>query len=370
VRHSLGAVSRRDAIPPPRVLAAGLALRRMLLRATDALLPANAVLWERTMGVARTQAVGTIAELGVADVLASGPLTAAEIAPRVGADADALHRVMRLAAVEGILTLDGRGRFGLTRVGRSLRSDAASSMRPWARYAALRSTGAAWDDLTETVRTGRSAFARVHGMSVWDWFNEHPDEGRLFAAAMRTVTEIDAPAIAASDLWPDSGTVCDVAGGAGTLLGEILAQHPQLRGVLVEAPIVLAEAETHLDSRGVRERTELVEGDLFAGFRAQADVFVLKNILHDWDDATSAKILANVRTTMEPGQRLVVIEQLQERNDPHQVTSLVDLLMLTQCVDGRERSRDELRALLTGAGFTPGRVEPTGVSALVEGVAA
>lgn len=363
------AVSRRDVLPPPRVVATGLALRRMLLRAADALLPANAVLWDRTMGVARTQVVGTIAELGVADVLAFGPLTAGEIAPRVGADPDALHRVLRLAASEGILTLDGRGRFGLTRVGRALRSDAASSMRPWARYAALRSTGAAWEDLTETVRTGRSAFPRVHGMSVWDWFNEHPDEGRLFAGAMRTVTEIDAPAIAASDLWPRSGTVCDVAGGAGTLLGEILATHPALRGVLVEAAVVLTEAEAHLARRGLRDRAELVEGDLFGGFSAQADVFVLKNIVHDWDDATSAKILANVRATMAPGQRLLVIEQLQERNDPHQFTSLTDLLMLTQCDDGRERSRAELRDLLTGAGFSPGRIAPTGVSAIVEGVA-
>jgi hypothetical protein len=112
---------------------------------------------------------------------------------------------------------------------------------------------------------------------------------------------------------------------------------------------------------------ELVEGDLFEGVRARADVYVMKNILHDWDDATSAKILANVRATMEPGSSLVLAEQLQERNAPEQIASISDLQMLTQCVEGRERSREELRGLLAGVGLTPGRVERRGTGALIEG---
>jgi hypothetical protein len=207
-------------------------------------------------------------------------------------------------------------------------------------------------------------------MSVWDWFAAHPEEERLFAAAMRSITEFDAPALASSALVPDAGTVCDVAGGAGTLLAEVLIARPGLRGVLVEAPGVLAEAEEHLSARGVLDRAELVEGDLFGELPATgADLYVLKNILHDWDDPTSAKILAGVRAAMAPGARLVLVEQLQERNRPHPFASLSDLQMLTQCVDGRERSREELQALLAGAGFTPSRVERAGVSALVEGVA-
>jgi hypothetical protein len=220
------------------------------------------------------------------------------------------------------------------------------------------------------VRTGRSAFERVHGSSGWDWFAAHPEEERLFAAAMRSITEFDAPAVAGSELLPDRGVVCDVAGGAGTLLGEILIARAELRGVLVEAPGVLAEADAHLSERGVRDRVELVEGDLMGELSAQADLYLLKNILHDWDDPTSARILASVRSTMAPGTRLVLIEQLQERNRPHPFASLSDLQMLTQCVDGRERSTEELHALLAGAGLQPGRVERAGVSALIEGVAA
>jgi hypothetical protein len=220
------------------------------------------------------------------------------------------------------------------------------------------------------VRTGRAAFPRVHGTSVWDWFAKHPEEERLFASAMRSMTEFEAPSLTTASVWPEEGTLCDVAGGAGTLLAAILADRPRLRGVLVEAPGVLAEAEPHLAARGVGDRVELVEGDLFGDVSARADLYVLKNILHDWDDATSAKILANVRAAMEPGKRLVLVEQLQERNRPHPFASVTDLQMLTQCDDGRERSPAELQELLSGAGFDPGQVERVGISSLVEGVAA
>jgi hypothetical protein len=356
-------------LPPPLVVDAGLALRRVLLRAADALLPAGAVAWERSMGLARTHVIATLAELGIADALSSGPLTAVELAPQVGADADTLHRLLRAAAADGLLKLDRRGRFKLTRVGGMLRSDIPTSGRDWALYMALESTRAAWAGLTESVRTGRSAFARVHGASVWDWFAEHPEEERLFAGAMRAITEFEAPALAAASLWPERGTVCDVGGGAGTLLAAILAERPELRGVLVEAPGVLEEADSYLRRRGVRDRVELVTGDFFERVEARADVYVLKNVLHDWDDETSARILATVREPMAPGARLVVIDQLQERNGTLSFAPLVDLQMLTQCVEGRERSRAELRALLAAAGLRPERFERAGLSALAEGVA-
>src|SRR4051812_38221887 len=357
-------------VPPPLAVDAALALRRLLLRAADSLLPPWAAVWDKTMGVGRTQVIGVIAELGVPDLLDGGRQTAAELARRLDVDADALHRVLRAAAVDGLLRVDRRGRFRLTRFGRTLRSDSPGTLRPWARYMALRSSRDAWGDLEESVRTGRAAFERVHGTSVWDWFAAHPEEERLFAAAMRSITEFDAPALAASGLVPDSGTVCDVAGGAGTLLAEVLSARPSLRGVLVEAAGVLREAEEVLSRRGVRERAELVEGDLFGDLPAVgAELWLLKNILHDWDDPTSLRILPAVRRAMSAGERLVVVEQIQERDEPHPFASLSDIQMLTQCVDGRERSRDELRELLSRAGFTPGRVERAGVSALVEGVA-
>lgn len=365
------AASRRThaRVLPPFATDVALAARRVLLRAADALLPAPAVLLMHTFGIGRTQVCAAMAELGVADALGDGRLTAAELAPRVGADADALHRLLRMAAVDGLVRLDRRGRFRLTRLGSALRGDAPAGLRSWARYMGLESTRRAWGDLTESVRTGEAAFRRVNGTSVWEWFAAHPEEERLFAEAMRSLTGLDAAAVAAASLWPQHGVVCDVAGGTGTLLAAILAPRPGLRGVLVEGPGVLAEAEAMLASAGVRDRVELVEGDLLGRLDARGDVYVLKHVLHDWDDETSARILARVRATMPAGARLVVVEQLQERNRPHPLASVVDLQMMTQCENGRERSPDELRALLRGAGLAAGRLERTGANALFEGVA-
>ena len=157
------------------------------------------------------------------------------------------------------------GRFRETRLTKTLRTDAAVSMRQWCRYFTLPSTVAAWQDLVGSVRTGRSAFPRVHGRSVWDYYGDHPDEGRAFAEAMRAMTSMDAPAVAAAYPWPESGTVCDVAGGTGTMLAAaVLARRKGLRGVLVDVKDVLVEAGPFLDGRGLTERVELVECDIFA----------------------------------------------------------------------------------------------------------
>jgi O-methyltransferase domain len=186
---------------------------------------------------------------------------------------------------------------------------------------------------------------------------------------MRRITEELAPAIVAGYDWPRDGVVCDVAGGVGTLLAAILRNRPDLRGVLVDGPGVLAEADKWLSSIALRDRVELKEGNIFERVDARADVYLLKDVLHDWGDPACAQILATVRATMPPGSRLVLVEDLQERNKPSPTASLTDLQMLTQCDDGRQRSADELKRLLEGAGLRPGTVTLTSGPALVEGLA-
>ena len=356
--------------PPPRAAVnAVVRARRALLSLADRLIPAQFAVFDKTIGVGRTHVLGTIAELGVADLLAERPQTAAELAPQLQVDADALHRVLRASAVEGFVKMDRKGRFKLTRLGHPLRSDRPDSVRDWARYIALPSTTHAWADLTESVRTGKSSFRRVHGSSVWEWFTAHPEEELIFAGAMRRITEEFAPAIARGYDWPRDGVVCDVAGGAGTLVAALLRYRADLRAVLVDSPGVLAEADSWLTAQGLRDRVELKPGNMFEKVDAQADVYLLKDILHDWDDEASAKILANVRATMPPGSRLIVVEDLQERNSVEPLASLTDIQMLTQCEEGRQRSAAELADLLRGAGLRPGAVKLTSGPALVEAFA-
>ena len=356
-------------LPPRPVVQAILRGRGALLRAADALLPSDVAVLEHSWGFYRTLLLGVVAELGVPDELARGRRTAAQLAAALKLDADYLHRVLRVLAVHGVVRLDRRGRFRLTRTGRRLTSADARSVHPWVRYLNLPSTQAACSGLTAALRTGEPPFPAVHGRSVWDHFAAHPDEERLFAAAMRQVTRIDLPAVVGGYPWPERGTIADVAGGVGTVLAAILRERPQLRGKLVDAPGVLGEAEEHLARAGVRGRVELEPGNIFERVDAAADLYVLKDILHDWDDARSARILATVRAAMRPGARLVVVERVQERDVPDPITSLVDLHMLTQCDGGRQRSVGELHDLLRGAGLEPGRVRLTAGPALVEGVA-
>ena len=356
--------------PPPAFAVRGvLGLRQRLLALADRLVPPQAAVFDQSVGIARTQMLATVAELGLADELAKGPASADELAARLGVNADALHRLMRAMSLSGIFKLDRSGRFSLARTGQALRSDHPLSVRDWARYFASRSNSDAWADLTETVRTGSSAFPRVHGRSVWQWFAEHPDEERMFAGGMRAGTLQDAPFIVGGYAWPDEGVLCDVAGGVGTLLAAVLDARPGLRGVLVDAPGVLAEADGWLAGRGLRERVELAEGDIFRSLDAKADVYLMKNILHDWDDEACATILRTLRATMPEGSRLVVVEYLQERNEANLIASLSDIQMMNVCDDGRERSAEEIQALFRGAGLRPGQVVRTGGPGLVEAFA-
>jgi O-methyltransferase domain len=351
-----------DRLPPRRAAAAGLALHGALHEAARRLFPAQPALWRQSMDFTGPRVLAALAEHRVFDALCDGPATSADLAGRLGLDADALHRVLRVAALAGAVRFGRRGRWRLTRLGTRLRADHPESLRDWVLYLARPATQQAWAGVSETLRTGAPSFPQTHGRSVWDHLAAHPDEEREFASAMRKLTEMIAPLVVGGYPWPERGTLCDVAGGVGTLLAAVLRDRPGLDGVLRAADGFLAEA-------GLRDRVELREGDIFAGIDAAADVYLLKDVLHDWDDERCATVLGVVRAAMPPGSRLVLVETLHERDGPDPVASLIDVHMLTQCDGGRQRSAAELQALLRGAGLTPGSVHRTAGPALVEGIA-
>lgn len=338
--------------PLPVVLAT-LALRRRLKRFADRLVPPQFAMLDLGEGVAGVQIAASIAELGIADVLAVGPMTAQQIAARIDCDPDTTHRLLRGAVACGLCTLDRRtGAARLTPMGAVLRSDHPSSLRAWMRYKGMRSTVDAWGGLAASVRSGQSAFELVHGMSVWDWYAAHPDEEQIFAATMRQATSMIARGIARVYPWPDGAVVCDVAGGIGTLLSVVVTEtQANVRGILVDSPAMVAEADRFLSERGVRDRVELFEGDIFRSVDAVADVYILKDVLHDWDDERCATIFATVAASMPVGAKLLVVEYLQPRNRPNPFSPLLDLHTLTQRDGGRLRSKEEFETLLAGAGL-------------------
>lgn len=361
---------RRAAVPPKVAVRVASAVREFLLRMADRLVPAPIAVVEHAHRFTAAHLLSVLAELEVADQLATGPKTADELARLVHADVDALHRALRAAAVFGIVRLQRDGRFRATRLTAPLRSNHPSAAGDWCRYVASPAVQQAWTDLSSSVRTGAPAFRRVHGTDMFSWFDAHPDDGRLFSSGLGGLTRAEAPMIVAAYPFPDSGVVCDVAGGRGVLLAEILRTRPGLRGVLVEAPLVLRDAAGFLEASGVRGRVDLVDGDIFGEVRAIADLYVLKWILHDWDDEACARIVKNVAATMPPGSRLVVIEGDQAPNVAHPRFSMIDVQMLAVTEGGRERSAHEIAALLEQSGLRVGAVRHTATGlALVEATA-
>jgi hypothetical protein len=364
----MGSPINLEQAPPRAALRFGLAMRRLLHSAGDWLVPAEVRAYEHAISFFATRVAGALAEVGVLDAIGEGKRSAADLAAELGLDEDTLHRTLRLAAAQGLARMDRRGRFSLSATGRALRSDAAPTLGPWARHLNTDAVQRAWGALPETIRSGEPSFPRVYGKSIWEHFAENPEEERLFAESMRELTSLSLAWIVQRYPWPERGVVADVAGGSGPVLAGILGARPELQGLLIEAPGVLAEADGHLKRAGVRARVDLIEGDIFERVEAEADLYLLKDILHDWDDERSLRILRTVAAAMAPGSKLVLIEQLLERNEVDPITVAVDMHMLAQCDGGRQRSVGELQALLREAGLRPGDVHRTGVVGLVEGL--
>lgn len=356
--------------PPPRIVVrAVLALHRFFGRVARRLLPPEVSVFDTATGAARTELLGALCRLGVFDALTS-PKTAEVLAAELGLEADRLFRVLRASAQVGALDMGRDLRFRLTRIGRALTRHHPSRARDFALFFSSPANLDAWRRVEATLRTGRNGFEVAHGTDVWSFYEHHPDDRETFARAMMGITLADAPLIASLYPWGEVTRVCDVGGGRGTLLSELLLRHPHLEGVLVDAPGVLASARSLLAHRGVSERIRLTPGDFFTAIPEGADAYLMKNILHDWDDATALAILAVCRRAMRPGQRLVLAEALVEPRDTTSFGVLFDLQMMVSCRDGRERSRADFERLLLASGFSPGRVFASPTTSVIEGIAA
>lgn len=368
-RRKRGGPINLEAAPPRGAVRVTLRLRSRLQRMADALVPPEVVAYEQAISFFRTRVAGALVELGVVDAIGADKRSAEELATELGLHADTLHRTLRLAAANGLVEIDRKGRFSLTRTGAAFASSSSPTLAPWVRYLNTDAVQSAWATMPETVRSGEPSFPTVHGASVWDYFAEHPDEERLFANSMRELSALTLAWIVKGYPWPEEGVVADVAGGSGPVLAGVLEARPRLRGMLVEAPGVLDEADGHLRRAGVRERVELLQGNIFEQVEAEADLYVLKDILHDWDDERSLQILRTVAAAMRPGSKLVLIEQTIDRNEVDAIAASVDIHMLTQCDGGRQRSVPELLELIKSAGLRHGEVHRTGGPALIEGLA-
>lgn len=345
-----------------------LGLRRLLIKATSAITPPEVLVLEKVTGVAVTMAIASFVKHYV-PLLEDGPISAEDAATKLGRDPDATFRLLHFVASGGFVTMRPDRKFEHNRVSRILAAGHRSRAARFVEYFASGSNVRSWLDVDATLTSGKNAFERVHGMSVWDWFDRHPDERECFAEGMMGFTLGDAPFVAAGYPFKEVTTICDVGGGRGTLVSELLLRHPHLRATLVDGGGVLDLARALLEHRNVADRVTLTPGNFFEKIPSCAELYTLKNVLHDWDDERSLVILRNVRAAMQPGQKLLIIESFIDRSRPDPMVSGADMQMMMVCGEGRERNEADFRSLLEKAGFRPGRTFPHPVVGMIEGLA-
>jgi len=303
------------------------------------------------------QVVHVFATLGLADHLADGPKTSDALARLTATDADALRRLLRTAVGFGLLAERHPGSFALLPLGALLRSDAPGSLRPYIIAMAGPSFWLPWGQLEGAIRSGKEAFTDVFGLNVWEYYTHHPHEGREFAQAMSNISAMVADAVVAQYDVSGYQKIVDVGGSHGTLLAALLRSNPAARGVLFDRPNVIAEARQAIHGLGLHERVELVEGDFFEAVPAGADLYLLKWILHDWEDAQALTILKNIHRVAASPSKLLIVERLLPAAPEPSPVHLMDLHMLV-LTGGRERSREEFETLLASAGYRLERMLP------------
>jgi hypothetical protein len=303
------------------------------------------------------QALYAAARLRLADLLKDGPRSADDLAAATGTRGDTLYRLLRALASVGVFAEDDHRRFTLTPLAECLRSDVPGSQ--WA-LAVMNGEEHyhAWGDLLYSLKTGKPAFDKHYGAPVFDYLSRHPEQAVVFDAAMVGVHGRETAAMLDAYDFAGIGTLADVGGGNGSLLTEVLRKHPALRGLLYDLPNVVARARAGLDAAGLAERCRAVPGDFFASVPAGADAYLLRHILHDWDDEKATKILRNIRQAVAPSGKVLVVESVIPPGNTPSFGKLLDLTMLV-IPGGRERTEEEYRALFAAGGFRLTRVVPT-----------
>jgi O-methyltransferase domain/Dimerisation domain len=297
------------------------------------------------MGYRVSQALRAYAELSVADHLANGPLTAAEIAQREGSAPETTFRLMRAGLTLGLLTMDAGERFHSTALLDTLRRDAPGSLRGMALGLTNRSSWWPWGEFVTAVRTGQTQTREVLGMPIFEYLQQNPEQSQEVTSLMEGVTSLWARDLVGAIDTSDVALAVDVGGANGALLRLLQQANPALRGIVFDRPDVAAAVKADIAG----DRTEVVGGDFFEALPA-ADLYLLKCVLHDWDDESCVKILNRCREAMVPGGRIAIIESLiGDRDDPG-VAALMDLNMLAMAT-GKERTLAEYDALLAKAGL-------------------
>ncbi|MEZ5427856.1 MAG: methyltransferase [Pyrinomonadaceae bacterium] len=322
-------------------------------------IPPQAVLTQMTFGFIVSQAISVAAKLFIADHLKDGPKTPAELARLTETDEPSLYRLLRGLASIGVFRKDGDGRFSNSVLSEFLRSDHPESIRSAAHMICDREHWNSHGNMLRSVRTGEIAFEHTFGMPVFPYFAQNPEPAALFEEAMTSFSSSIAKAVSEAFDFSRAGTIADIGGGRGLLLAAVLKTAPAAQGILFDQPQVIENSRKALQNEGAAERMETVSGDFFREIPVEADIYLMKWIIHDWNDEQSVAILKNLARSAKPGARVLLIESVVEGDDNQpSMSKLMDLNMLVM-TGGKERTEKEYADLFERSGFQLITIHPT-----------
>jgi ubiquinone/menaquinone biosynthesis C-methylase UbiE len=321
-------------------------------------MPPQLAVLQMASGYWVSQSIYVAAKLGIADLLKDSPKSCDELATATGTHAPSLYRVLRALASLGVFAETQPNHFTLTPLAACLQSDVPDSIRA---YVIMQGEEhyQAWGDLLHGVQTGGSPFEHIYGMNLFDYLAQNPESAKIFDESMTNLSVIESAAIAASYDFSSIQTLVDVAGGEGLLIASILKSNPTLKGVLFDRPYVIERAKRFLEAEGVLERCQLAAGNFFESVPEGGDAYILKHIIHDWDDERAIAILKQCHKVMPDNGKVLVAEQVIPPGNEPFMGKLLDLHMLVMTPGGRERTEAEYRALFEKAGFKLTRIVPT-----------
>jgi hypothetical protein len=301
-------------------------------------------------GFMLSQAVYVAAKLGLADLLQDGPRSHEELACATSMHEPSLYRVLRTLAAIGVFTENEPGIFGLTPLGETLRTDAPGSLRPLAVCMGGQCNWQAWGDILHSIKTGEPAFEHVFGTGFFQHLDRHPDNAKMFVEAMNCCASLYNEAIVAAYDFSRFEKIVDVGGGQGRLISMILKANPTVRGILFDTPNQTPGAARLFEQEEIADRCKTETGDFLESVPEGGDAYLLKHIIHDWDDARAIEILKNCRRSMSKDARLLLMEEIVAGDSDFAPAKVLDLQQLLM-PGGRERTAEEYRRLLEAAGF-------------------
>ena len=325
-------------------------------------IPAPAQMLQIISNFWMSRALYVVAKLGIPDLLKSGPKTTEELAESTEMHAPSLYRLLRALASVGIVKSENDRGFSLTPLSELLVTDAPGSMRWFVVSELGQEHYPAWGNLMHSAKTGEIAFDNHFGMDIWKYFAKHPEDAAVFNDSMSGMTAVLNEKITSLYDFSRFGKIIDIGGGHGGLITSILKATPTAFGVLFDAEEVIAGARPKIEAFGIADRCETVAGDFFKSVPAGGDAYIMKWIIHDWDDERAIRILKNIRSQMSPDGRVIVVDAIVPEGDEPDFSKFFDLNMLVM-TGGKERTEREFAELFAAAGFKLVRVTPTGLPA-------